>query len=127
MKFNGKKAASAITAAAALMFAVSRIAMLIRVSGGSMYPTFRSGDLLLCLKCTSAQRGDIVAFRYNGMILVKRVTAVEGDITLIGVVPKDSLFVTGDASAVSIDSRNGIGFVRKSDIVGKVVLRRAAQ
>lgn len=34
-------------------------------------------------------------------------------------IPKDSYFVMGDNRAISKDSRNGLGFIDRSDIIGK--------
>ncbi|TRM12234.1 signal peptidase I [Lentibacillus cibarius] len=34
-------------------------------------------------------------------------------------VPKDNYFVMGDNRAISKDSRNGLGFIRESEIIGK--------
>ncbi len=35
------------------------------------------------------------------------------------IIPENSYFVMGDNRAVSKDSRNGLGFIEKSDIIGK--------
>ncbi|MGN0317425.1 MAG: signal peptidase I [Lachnospira sp.] len=51
----------------------------IRVTGTSMAPTLINGDILLCVKGSRINRGDIVAFSYNNKILLKRVIGLPGD------------------------------------------------
>ena len=46
----------------------------------SMYPTLQEGEIVIALRWTGVNRGDVIAFYYNNMILVKRVIAKEGDI-----------------------------------------------
>ena len=44
-----------------------------------MTPTLEDGDIVLSLKTSDLQHGDVVAFYYNNKILVKRVIAVSGE------------------------------------------------
>src|SRR5699024_11470954 len=46
------------------------------------------------------------------------VTKLTGDFGPV-TITDDNYFVLGDSRAISKDSRNGIGFVSKSDIIGK--------
>ena len=54
-------------------------------------------------------RGDIVFFRHDGQLLVKRIAAMAGDTVRHDgtelVVPDGCIYVLGDNSVVSIDSR----------------------
>jgi signal peptidase I len=59
--------------AAVLLFPVFRI------YGSSMNPGLVDGDVVVSVKYTDYEPGDIVAFYYNNRILVKRVIAVSGD------------------------------------------------
>lgn len=34
-------------------------------------------------------------------------------------IPSDSYFVIGDNRAISLDSRNGLGYIKKSEVIGK--------
>lgn len=53
------------------------------VVGESMYPTFRTGDLLLISKRafqrTEVSRGDIVVAQYRGEAIVKRIVGLPGE------------------------------------------------
>jgi signal peptidase I len=44
-----------------------------------MSPTLEDGDIVLSLKTSDFQQGDVVAFYYNNKILVKRVIARSGE------------------------------------------------
>ncbi|WP_343207979.1 signal peptidase I [Anaerolentibacter hominis] len=49
------------------------------VSGESMYPSLRSGDIIFYRRGGSLASGDVVVFQQDGEDLVKRVAAVPGD------------------------------------------------
>lgn len=51
----------------------------LRIYGSSMSPTLEDGNIVLSVKGSGFQRGDIVAFYYNNKILVKRVIALPGE------------------------------------------------
>lgn len=71
----------------ALLIVASAIAILVatlwlpvlQIYGESMTPTLYDGDIVVSLKTSDFQTGDIIAFYYNNKILVKRVIAEEGD------------------------------------------------
>lgn len=44
-----------------------------------MEPTLENGQLVVAVKTTDFEQGDIIAFYYNSKILVKRVIAQAGD------------------------------------------------
>lgn len=48
--------------------------------GTSMLPTHREGDLLLVRRASSYERGDVVAFRASGGVVVHRVVTVDGGV-----------------------------------------------
>lgn len=49
------------------------------IKGTSMDPTFKRNDVVAVLKGKTIERNDIIAFDYNGKILIKRVIGVGGD------------------------------------------------
>ena len=44
-----------------------------------MTPTLQDGDIVLTVKTSKFETGDVIAFYYNNKILVKRVIATSGD------------------------------------------------
>lgn len=64
--------------AAAVLIAVLLLPVL-RIYGTSMSPTLSEGDIVVSVKSSSFETGEIVAFYYNNKILVKRVIAHAGD------------------------------------------------
>ena len=67
-----------VVAAVAVLVAVLLLPIL-RIYGKSMNGTLDSGDIVVSVKSTSLETGNIVAFYYNNNILVKRVMANPGD------------------------------------------------
>ena len=127
------------------------------VQGDSMVPTYHSWEFVLLDKHkTEYQRGDVIAFRCEGVksVLIKRIAAVPGDTVAIqdGVLlvngekespapetqPGDAplpltlgpgeYFVLGDNRAQSKDSRYKIvGTVNAEDILGRAIPNKAMQ
>lgn len=50
-----------------------------QIYGNSMTPALSEGELVLAIKGSDFQSGDVIAFYYNNKILVKRVIAASGD------------------------------------------------
>ena len=67
-----------VVAAAAVLIAVFFISVL-RVRGDSMSPNLDEGDLVVAVRTTSFEPGDIIAFYYGHSILLKRVVGSAGD------------------------------------------------
>lgn len=68
-----------ITAAAAAVLVVVLCLPVLRIYGHSMMPGLDAGEIVVSVKTSEPQVGDIVAFYYNNKILVKRVIASSGD------------------------------------------------
>lgn len=68
-----------IIAAAATAIIVVLLLPVLQITGTSMAETLREGDIVLAMKSTGYEPGDVVAFYYNNNILVKRVIATAGD------------------------------------------------
>ena len=110
------------------------------VPSESMEPTLKKGSYLIASRIyTSLETGDIIIFRRDGRLLVKRIAAVGGDSIDLGnmtyspgllvpkrnrqvvVVPGDCFFVLGDNAENSYDSRYWENmFVKKTDVVARV-------
>jgi signal peptidase I len=107
---------------------------LVRVTGDSMAPTYRSPDVLLTRPAGRAgvreRRGEVVVFRHDAMLMIKRLVGLPGDLVELEAgrlfvngeavdgrprvrgaftqtwrVPGSSYFVVGDNAGVSDDSR----------------------
>ncbi len=114
-----------------------RVAVIV---GRSMEPTLHNASLQLVdtryARGHGVQRGDVVVVRHDGDTLVKRVYAVGGDwlrevpapetddgpAYLLGPqrVPADHLYLLGDNTRVSLDSRT-FGPVPEGEVIGKLV------
>ena len=118
------------------------------VSGVSMMPTLKDGDVLIAqTRCFDIKPGDIVVASVKGELLIKRVIAVPGDTVQImnsyvfvndeiiegspttdfsmryddpTVVPEGKYFLLGDNREQSRDSRV-FGFVDEDNILGIIV------
>lgn len=83
-----------IVVAAVAFLITSLFLPVLRVYGTSMEPTLKNKEIVVALKGSEFQRGDIVAFYYNNKILLKRVIGVAGDQIVI---EKDgTVFVNGE-------------------------------
>ena len=138
---------------AALIAAIAAFSFMLgfaRISGSSMEPTLKNGQLVLCWKLESYyKKGDIVSIRLpDGERVVKRIAAVGGDTVDIkeGVlyvngiaeegqaetepgaslsypltIEKGRVFVLGDNRSVSSDSRH-YGPILLDQIKGKILI-----
>ena len=93
-----------------------------------MEPTLNKGSIILGSRIfKELDAGDIVIFKRNGQLLVKRIAATEGQQVerkgeLI-TVPKDSFYMLGDNESCSYDSRYWEEpFVQKKDVIAKALL-----
>ena len=66
----------------------------LEIYGNSMNPTFENGDIVVSVKTSDLQRGDVCCLYYNNHILVKRVIGVGGDVIVID--DNGNVFVNGD-------------------------------
>lgn len=68
-----------VAVAAAAVLVATLFLPVLQIYGSSMTPTLSEGNIVLSLKGSEFQQGDIISFYYNNKILVKRVIAFEGD------------------------------------------------
>lgn len=52
---------------------------ILEIYGGSMTPNIEEGEIVVAVRTTNLERGDIVAFYYGNKLLVKRVIGIAGD------------------------------------------------
>jgi len=73
------------------VFLISNFYILYKVNGGSMLPTYKDGDYLICRKVenditeekNTSLIGSAIVFRNGGSIMVKRVMAIDGYLDVI--------------------------------------------
>ena len=98
------------------------------VSGGSMYPTFDSGDELMIrdLRPREVLKTDtIIRFRYGGDDNVKRLKALAGQVWEGRLVPEGMVAIAGDCKYTT--DPNLPAFIPSKDVVGVVVAVRYAE
>lgn len=93
-----------VVAAIAILVATLWLPVL-QIYGSSMSPTLEAEDVVVSVKGTEFQQGDVIAFYYNNKILVKRLIALpgswvdidpEGNVTVDGV-PLEEPYLTEKA------------------------------
>ncbi len=67
-----------IVAAVAVLIA-TLILPVLQIEGTSMEPTLQNGDVVLLMKTTRFNHGDLCGFTWNNKLLIKRVVGVPGD------------------------------------------------
>lgn len=113
-----------------LIFLFRAVLLIGIVPSSSMEPTLPAGSVIVGLRIHREVRcGDIVVFKRNGIYMVKRIKAVEGDRVIHKgvemVVPENGLYVVGDNKEESYDSRFWEEpFVSGREVVALVVLPR---
>lgn len=65
--------------AAAAVLIATLVTPVLKIYGSSMTPTMEEGNIVVALKGSDFEQGDIVAFYYNNKILIKRVIAGPGE------------------------------------------------
>lgn len=80
-KYKGKlkSTALALVSVAAVAVLVATLWLpVFKIHGTSMTPTLENGNIVVAVKTSQLENGDIIAFYYNNKILVKRVIAQPG-------------------------------------------------
>ena len=83
-----------ITVAAIAVLVAVLFLPVLRIYGSSMNPTLNEGDIVVSLKGSEFETGEIIAFYYNNKILVKRVIANAGD--WVDIDEDGNVFVNGE-------------------------------
>lgn len=114
-------------AASVLIFILCKSVFLIGyVPTESMEPTIEKGSYIVGIRIFSELKvGDIIIFRHDGKLLVKRIAAVAGETVERNdgciVIPESCFYVLGDNAKASHDSRYWENpFVKVEDIIAKL-------
>ena len=82
-----------IVAAVAVLVA-TLILPVLQIEGTSMEPTLYNGDIVLLMKTTRFEHGDLCGFTWNNKLLIKRVIGVPGD--WIEIDTKGNVYLNGE-------------------------------
>ena len=82
-----------IVAAVAVLIA-TLILPVLQIEGTSMEPTLSNGDIVLLMKTTRFERGDLCGFTWNNKLLIKRVIGLPGD--WIEIDTDGTIYLNGD-------------------------------
>ena len=80
-----------ITVAAIAVLVATLLLPVLQIYGNSMTPTLTDRNIVVSLKQTKFETGDVVAFYYNNKILVKRVIAQSGE--WVDITPTGDVYV----------------------------------
>ena len=80
-----------ITVAAVAVLVATLLMPVLQIYGGAMTPTLADRDIVLSLKQSEFECGDVVAFYYNNKVLVKRVIALPGE--WVDITPEGDVYV----------------------------------
>ena len=69
---------SLIVVVAASIILVTMLFPILQISGSSMNGTLQDRDVVVTMRSSNVETGDVIAFYYNNKILVKRVIATSG-------------------------------------------------
>ena len=82
-----------VVVVAAAIIVVTMIFPILQISGTSMTDTLYDQDIVVSMRGSDCQTGDVIAFYYNNKILVKRVIATAGQ--WVNIDPKGNVSVDG--------------------------------
>lgn len=105
----------------------SFVLMIGYVPSASMEPALKKGRIILALRLYGElETGDVVVFRYDGKLHVKRIAATSGEVVEHNgkflAVPDGCYYLLGDNKNDSYDSRYWDDpFVKRRDIIAKVI------
>jgi signal peptidase I len=89
-----------ITVAAIAVLVATLLMPVLQIYGSSMTPTLSDGDIVVSLKQSEFESGDVVAFYYNNKILVKRVIAKSGE--WVDITPEGDVYVGKTSSDMQL-------------------------
>lgn len=91
-----KSTVRALVVVAAVAVLIATLLMpVLQISGTSMEPTLNNKDIVVLVKSTDMDRGDLCGFSYSNKILIKRVIGLPGDV--VDISHDGTVFVNGQA------------------------------
>lgn len=86
---------SLIIVAAIAALIATLVLPVLQISGVSMEPTLQNGEIVILVKSSNLERGDLCGFSYSNKILIKRVIGLPGDVIVID--EEGTVYVNGYA------------------------------
>lgn len=68
-----------VVVAAIAVLITTLVLPVLQIAGTSMEPTLNNGDIVVLVKTSKLERGDLCGFSYSNKILIKRVIGLPGD------------------------------------------------
>ncbi|MBE6626427.1 MAG: signal peptidase I [Ruminococcaceae bacterium] len=68
-----------VVVAAIAVLITTLVLPVLQIAGTSMEPTLNNGDIVVLVKTSKLERGDLCGFSYSNKILIKRVVGLPGD------------------------------------------------
>ena len=72
-----------VIVAAVSVLVATLVLPVLQISGTSMEPTLNNGEIVVLVKTSKLDRGDVCGFYYSNKILIKRVIGLPGDVVVI--------------------------------------------
>ena len=83
-----------IVVAAVTVLAATLLFPVMRIFGSSMTPTLQEGEIVVAIKSSSFQAGDIIGFYYGNKLIVKRCIAGPGD--WVNITEDGTVYINGE-------------------------------
>lgn len=96
-----------VLVAAIAVLITTLVLPVLQIAGTSMEPTLGNGDIVVLLKTSKLNRGDLCGFSYSNKILIKRVIGLPGDIIFID--NEGNVSVNGEMLDEPYISEKGLG------------------
>ena len=96
-----------IVVAAVAALIATLVFPVLQIAGTSMEPTLENGQIVVLLKTSNLERGDLCGFSYSNKILIKRVIGLPGDTIVVD--PEGTVYVNGYALEEPYISEKGLG------------------
>ncbi|MBR5313336.1 MAG: signal peptidase I [Clostridia bacterium] len=93
--------------AAIAVLITTLILPVLQIAGTSMEPTLNNGDIVVLLKTSKLEKGDLCGFTYSNKILIKRVIAMAGDTIVID--EAGTVYVNGEELEEPYITEKGLG------------------
>ncbi|MBE6707908.1 MAG: signal peptidase I [Ruminococcaceae bacterium] len=96
-----------IVVAAVAALIATLVLPVLQIAGNSMEPSLNDGDIVVLMKSSDLETGDLCAFYFSNKILIKRIIATPGD--YIWIEPDGTVFLNGKALDEPYISEKALG------------------